>query len=143
MPVFFCTFPGEASQGGESNQTPKDTYLQFRGLVMTKQYDKAYALLDGNARSEFRTAATVLLRMSMMPTGTLEDLSDFEMFRLLMFSQTPSEFTFISEEINEDTATLRGQVRIPKGSPAQPTKVILKRISGLWVIHSTRVGLLE
>ncbi len=127
---------GKASQEGPGPLTPQDTYLGFRELVTAKQYDKAYALLDSNAKSEFKAAATLLLRMVMTGGGTLEDTSDFELFRLFMTFQAPDEFEFISEEINEDTALVRGQIR--EGPSARPASILLKKIVGTWLIHSTR-----
>ena len=139
--VFFLSFNllsashGKVPQEGPGPFTPKDTYLGFRELVAAKQYDKAYALLDGNARSEFKAAATLLLRMVMTGGGTLEDASDFELFRLFVTFQTSDEFEFISEEINEDTALVRGQIR--EGPSARPATIILKKTAGTWLIHST------
>ncbi len=125
----------QASQERPAPSTPKDTYLDFRELVAAKQYDKAYALLDGNARSEFKAAATLLIRMVMTGGGTLEGVSDFELFRLFMTFQISDEFEFISEEINEDTALVRGQIR--EGPSARPASIILKKTAGTWLIHST------
>ncbi len=126
---------GEASQERPAPSTPKDTYLDFRELVTAKRYDKAYALLDGNARSEFKAAATVLLRMVMTGGGTLEGVSDLELFRLFMTFRAPDDFEFISEEIQEDTALVRGRIR--EGPSARPASILLKKIAGTWLIHST------
>jgi hypothetical protein len=109
--------------------------LDFRELVRAEQYDKAYALLDGNAKSEFKAAATLLLRMVMTGGGTLEDTSDFELFRLFMTFQAPDEFEFSSEEINEDTALVRGQIR--EGPSARPATIVLKKTAVTWLIHPT------
>jgi len=125
----------KASREGPGPLTPRDTYLGFREFVMEKQYDKAYALLDGNAKSEFKAAATLLLRMVMTGGGTLEDASDFELFRLFMTFKTPDEFEFISEEIDEDTALVRG--RIHEGPSVRPASILLKKTAGTWLIHST------
>lgn len=144
--ILFSTLHSEASQGRQNHRTPKDTYLHFRELVKTKQYHGAYALLDGNAKAEFRAAATELLRMAMAPAGSLENASDFEMFRLFMSNQPPHEFEFISEEIEGDTAVINGQIRqrsAGQRSAVQPVKIILKKASAAWLIHSPRGRLLE
>jgi hypothetical protein len=142
----FSTLHSEASQGRQNHQTPKDTYLRFRELVKNKQYHGAYALLDGNAKAEFRAAATELLRMAMAPAGSLENASDFETFRLFVSNQPPHEFEFISEEIEGDTAVINGQIRqgsAGRRSAVRPVKIILKKASGAWLIHSPRGRLLQ
>jgi hypothetical protein len=84
--------------------------------------------------------------MAMAPAASMEDASDFEMFRLFMSSQPPHEFDFISEEIEGDTAVINGQIRqgsAGERSAVQPVKIILKKTSGTWLIHSPRGRLLE
>lgn len=132
------TLNSKESQGEQSYQTPKDTHLHFRKLVLSKQYDKAFGLLDANAKAEFKTTTTALLGMMGIATSKLRSVSDFELFQIFMSNQTPHEYQFVYEKINKDIAVIHGQIR--QGSATQPIKITLKKISGKWFIHSTGVA---
>lgn len=135
--VLFGTLCPKLSQGADPI-SPKETYLHFRELIETEQYDKAYALLDSNARSEFRLVSRTVLGMAGIPTSKLEQISDFDMFIIFMSHRNPHKYKFVSEEIDKDMATVYGQIL--QGSSIHPAKTTLKKISGRWFIHSSDVS---
>jgi len=117
---------------------PTAAYMQFRTFVKTEKYPEAFALLNEAARQEFRSVAITVLGMAGVPSSKSKDMSDLEIFTLVMSHQTPHEFKITAENIDDDNATLKAL--ITQGDQTQPITIKMKKNRDKWLIQSTGVA---